>query len=191
MVPPSSQDEALASYSVSVEALRSILKFKLTSAPRPLTVLTTPVFETYGETRGSMTPEKLGGSSPTDGSWPELAVLALVTRGHSGPGTLRLAGVAPWGPWPAQTPISPVPRAASATIRTPCDMPGGDPHCPRTARALKCGFRTSPLPQAPSKRLSPHEGGGLAHTPLSPHPALTSSHLKATRMRVQTESRER
>ena len=122
-----------------------------------------------------MTPEKLGGSSPTDGSWPELAVLALVTRGHSGPGTLRLAGVAPWGPWPAQTPISPVPRAASATIRTPCDMPGGDPHCPRTARALKCGFRTSPLPQAPSKRLSPHEGGGLAHTPLSPHPALTSS----------------
>ena len=28
VVPPSSQDEALASYSVSVEALRSILKFK-------------------------------------------------------------------------------------------------------------------------------------------------------------------
>ena len=27
-LPPSSQDEALASYSVSVEALRSILKFK-------------------------------------------------------------------------------------------------------------------------------------------------------------------
>ena len=43
--------------------------------------------------------------SPKDGSWPELAVLALVTRGHSGPGTPRLAGVAPWGPWPAQTPM--------------------------------------------------------------------------------------
>ena len=28
VAPPSSQDEALASYSVSVEALRSILKFK-------------------------------------------------------------------------------------------------------------------------------------------------------------------
>lgn len=69
-------------------------------------------------------------------------------------------------------------------------MPGADPHCPRTAQALKCGFRMlSPL-WAPSKRLSPHEGGSLAHTPLSPHPAWTSSRLKAMRVGVQTESRE-
>lgn len=140
-----------------------------------------------------MTPEKLGG-----GVVPQGRLLA----GAGGPGPRDQRTQRPRHPETgrrgtlgslacADPHLPCTPRATLATISTPCDMPGGDPHCPRTARALKCGFCTLPPPRAPSQRLSPHEGGGLAHTLLSPHPALTSSHLKATRMRVQTESRER
>ena len=56
--------------------------------------------------------------------------------------------------------------------------------------ALKRGFCMLPPPHASSKRLSHNEGGSLAHKPLSPQPASTSSHLKATHVRVQTETGE-